>query len=384
MKLIHTSDWHLGKSLFDYSLLEDQAHFLSWLLELLKEEEIDALLISGDIYHRPIPPAAAVSLLDDFLAKAVLEHQIPVLAVAGNHDSGARLEFGGSLLEAAGYHIAGRPRRELHQVTLEDEAGPVSLWLLPYLFPADVRSLLPDCQARTFQEAYTALLEENRAAFQLPHRKVMLSHGFFTGASLPIPSESEVTVGGMETVESAIFAPFDYVALGHLHAPQPVGEGIRYSGSPLAYSLSEERQRKSVTLVELHPPGQGATTREILVPALRHVRRIKGSFEELMEPAFHQNRAFGDYVFAEITNHGALYPVEKLRTLFPRLLGVSFPALEHTVNLEEIGAARNKLTLEEHFLRFYREMTGTDLEPEPLAIFREIASEMTAPEEVSS
>jgi len=372
VKLLHTSDWHLGKNLYEHSLLEDQAHFLDWLLRLMEEEQVEALVIAGDVYHRSVPPADAIALYDQFLNRAILKLGIPVLTVAGNHDSGARLEFAGELLGAVGYHVAGKPRQELARVTLNDRHGPVVFWLLPYLFPADVRALLPKSDARTFQSAYEVLLGENLPLMDKGVRNVMVAHGLFAGQEPVILSESEWSVGGMDAVSAAIFQGFDYTALGHLHAPQKVGEKVRYSGSPLKYSLSEEHQRKSVSLVELGAPGSPVQIREIPVPALHDVRRIAGRFDDLMNPIWHENKNFEDYVFAEISDEGVLYAMEKLRTLFPRLLGVSLPFREMEGEAVQIGAVRERMTMEQHFARFYQETAGEELPEEHRAVLREL------------
>ncbi len=372
MKLIHTSDWHLGKNLYEHSLLEDQAHFLDWLLRVMEEEEVEALVIAGDVYHRSVPPADAIALFDEFLSRATLKLGIPVLTVAGNHDSGARLEFAGELLGAMGYHVAGKPKKELVRVTLTDRYGPVVFWLLPYLFPADVRALIPKSDARTFQAAYEVLLKENLPLMDKNVRNVVVAHGLFSGQEPVILSESEWSVGGMDAVSAALFQDFDYAALGHLHAPQKVEAKVRYSGSPLKYSLSEENQRKSVSLVEIGAPGSFAHVREIPVPALHDVRRIGGHFDDLMNPDWHKNKNFEDYVFAEILDEGVLYAMEKLRTLFPRILGVSLPFREIEGDTVQIGAARERMTMEQHFARFYQESTGEELPEEHRAVLGEL------------
>jgi exonuclease SbcD len=176
----------------------------------------------------------------------------------------------------------------------------------------------------------------------------------------------------MDAVSAAIFQGFDYTALGHLHAPQKVGEKVRYSGSPLKYSLSEEHQRKSVSLVELGAPGSPVQIREIPVPALHDVRRIAGRFDDLMNPIWHENKNFEDYVFAEISDEGVLYAMEKLRTLFPRLLGVSLPFREMEGEAVQIGAVRERMTMEQHFARFYQETAGEELPEEHRAVLREL------------
>ena len=378
MKLLHTSDWHLGKSLYEFSLVEDQEHFLRWLLDFLRTEKIDALLLAGDIYDRPVPSAGAVRLFDAFLSEAVLKLGVRVLAVAGNHDSGARLEFASGLLGESGYHIAGKVGADIPFVTLTDEHGPVNIWLLPWLFPGDVRALFPESEVKSFDSAYRQLFERGLSAFDPAGRNVIVAHGFFAGAGGGCTlCDSEVSVGGMDITGGDIFAPFTYAALGHLHAPQRAGgEHVRYSGSPLKYSLSEERHQKSVTLIELGGAGEVQAT-QIPIPALRDVRTVRGTLSQLLDPAWHENKNFGDYVFAEITDPGALYPMEKLRTLFPRLLGLRFPQEERAgLSLREIGGARERPGVQEHFIRFYKDIKGEDIPPAHLAVLREVGTSL--------
>ncbi|MCL2578601.1 MAG: exonuclease SbcCD subunit D [Oscillospiraceae bacterium] len=376
MRLLHTSDWHLGKSLFAFSLLEDQEYFLRELLGLLKAERVDALLIAGDIYDRPVPPAGAVRLFDWFLREAVAGLGVRVLAVAGNHDSGERLEFASTLLGGAGYHIAGKLGQEIPPVVLADEHGPVQIHLLPWIFPADARMALPGCQAKSFDEGYKAVLGHMLPGLHLSARNIIVAHGFFAGAGGQVlTSESEVSVGGMDLTDSRVFSSFSYAALGHLHAPQTAGcAHIRYSGSPIKYSLSEEIQRKSATLIELGKPSEVAV-REIPLPALRDLRTVSGSFDDLMNPAWHANQNFGDYVFAEITDPGALYPMEKLRTLFPRLLGLRFPLTGGEDGaVHRIGGRRENLSPVEQFSRFYRAVKGEDIPDRHLRLLEEVAA----------
>lgn len=375
MKLLHTADWHLGKSLYDFSLLEDQRHMLNSLLALLEGERFDALLLAGDIYDRPVPPAQAVRLYDEFLTRAAGELRVPVLAVAGNHDSPSRLEFGSSLTAGSGYYVAGQVREEIRRVTLKDGYGPVEFWLLPFLHPADVRALFPDEPVKTCDDAYRVLIGKNLPGLDPSRRNVAVAHGFFSaigsGKTL-LTSESEVNIGGLDIADSGIFSSFDYTALGHLHAPQRAGaETIRYGGSPLKYSLSEERQKKSFTVVELGPKGEVAVSfRE--AGALRDVRTVQGSLEELLEPSFHQNDRFDDYVFALLTDSGALYPMEKLRKLFPHLLGLRLSgAGEGDLRELKAGGRMPKLSPEEMFRRFYRETRGHDMPSEAADFLRE-------------
>ena len=378
MKLLHTSDWHLGKSLYEFSLLEDQELILNRLLEILREEKIDALLIAGDIYDRPIPSAQAVRLFDSFLAEATLGLKVPVIAVAGNHDSGARLEFASGLMGQSGYHIAGKVRENIPVVTLHDKHGPVNIHLLPWLYPGDVRALLPESEIKNFDSAYKALLEQTLGALDANQRNVIIAHGFFAGlGGQCVLSESEVSVGGMDIADSSVFSRFTYAALGHLHAPQQAGAPhIRYSGSPLKYSLSEQDHCKSVTFVELGRPGEIEIT-QIPLPFQRDLRTVRGSFEQLMDPGWHENKSFGDYVFAEITGHGALYPMEKLRTLFPQLLGLRFEMAQGDGGASrEVGAARERISVQEHFVRFYEAVKGEQIPDGYLRVLKESAAEL--------
>ena len=266
MKILHTSDWHLGKSIYDFSLLEDQSRFISWLLELLPREQVDAVIIAGDIYDRPVPPGAAVALYDRFLSEAAGRLGIPVLAIAGNHDSPGRLQFGSSLYRKSGYYIVGSIGAGQEPVVLHDAIGPVRFTLVPYLHLTDVRALLPQETVCTFDDAYRILMEQLRTEPGV--RNIAVAHGFFSAqGSTLLTSDSEMSIGGMDYADISCFDGYDYVALGHLHAPQQAGNVIQYSGSPLKYSLSEELQHKTVTLVELGKPGEPVLLREVPVPA---------------------------------------------------------------------------------------------------------------------
>jgi len=361
MKILHTSDWHLGKNLYDFSLLEDQAHFIRWLLELLARDPVDAVVIAGDIYDRPVPSGEAVTLYDRFLSGAVAELGVPVIAIAGNHDSAARLQFGSSLYQRSGYHVVGSPEAVLHRVVM----GNACFTLAPYLHLAGARALFPDEAVKTFDDAYRVLLGSQPPP-PAGLRQVVVAHGFFSdlgeNADPLLTSDSEIGTGGMDIVSSACFTGYDYAALGHLHAPQRAGDRVRYSGSPLKYSLSEERQRKSVALVELDGDRPGVDL--VPVPALRDVRTVRGTLEQLLEPSFHENRHFGDYVFADIEGPECAYPMQKLRALFPRLLGLRFVSLAESTALPSLrltAAGQRRLSTEALFERFYRDCRGEAL-----------------------
>ena len=376
MRFIHTSDWHLGRALHGHSLLDEQELFIEWLLAAIDREKPNAVVIAGDIFDRPVPPVAAVELYDYFLRSACIERHVPVLAIAGNHDSASRLEFGSSLYRAEGYYISGRIRPGLEKITLCYEHGEVDFVLVPYLHPAEVRAALEDNTLRTFDLAYRALLAENSAEVLTKRRRVAIAHGFFSYLDAPIlqASDSEINIGGAETADLSAFAAFDYIALGHLHAPQWSEKSrVRYSGSPLKYSLSEENHKKSVTLVTLGENPE-VSCEELYYNARRDVRTVRGGFDELLDLSSHQNRAFDDYVFAEIEGLQQAYAAEKLRHVFPNLLGVRFCGDEERVNLPQTGSEikSGRLTTSDLFERFYSDIRGEGMSGEAAALVQKL------------
>ncbi len=380
MKILHTSDWHLGKSLYDFPLLADQKIMLDFLLNYISNEQIDAIVIAGDVYDRPIPSAEAVRLYDSFLTNAVAKMNVPTIVIAGNHDSASRLEFGSALYSGCGYHIFGTARQSQPPVILRDEYGEVHFHPIPWLHPAEARAMFDETkeQIKSFDDAYRMLLEQRTKSLNKSVRNVAVAHGFFAGISSHaekdiLTSDSEINIGGMDIADSSYFSAFEYTALGHLHAPQRAGaENVRYSGSPLKYSLSEEHQRKSFTVVEL---GANSVTevRQVDIPCTYDVRSVCGTFDELLEPTYHENKNFDDYVFANITDSSVLHPMEKLRTLFPNLLGLRFITNEASFGTPILQANSGpKLTMLELFSRFYADAKGAPISEDKLEFLREI------------
>ena len=288
MKFLHLGDLHIGKRLNNISLLEDQRYILGQILDIAREERPDAVLIAGDVYDRTLPPAEAVTLLDDFLT-ALAGEKIPVFLISGNHDSAERLAFGGRLLSEGGVYLSPVYDGELTPHLLKDEYGTVAVWLLPFIRPAHVRAVYPDAEITSYTQAVqTALAQAAPAA----DRQVLVAHQFVTGAA-PGGSE-EFAVGGVENVDASVFDAFDYVALGHIHSAQEIrGAGtIRYCGAPLAYSVSEAGQEKSVTIAELGKKGE-VTVRTVPLSPLRRLRKIRGSYEELTRRSTWQENSGG-------------------------------------------------------------------------------------------
>ena len=257
MKFFHLSDLHIGKQLHHYNLREDQEHILAEVLSYAASIHPDAIVIAGDIYDKSVPSGEAVSLFDEFLtALAKIEPAIPVLIISGNHDSAQRLDYASRLLGSHQIYIAGQaPEKEvdrLKKITLTDEFGEVDFWLLPFLKPGYVRKIFGGDVPESYTAAVQGILEREKIDFS--RRNVLVSHQFYTGkGETPTTCESEVvSVGGIDNVDISVVQEFDYVALGHLHGAQRVGqEKIRYCGTLLKYSVSEASQKKTLHVVEL-------------------------------------------------------------------------------------------------------------------------------------
>ena len=344
MKLIHLSDLHIGKRVNEVSMLEDQAYILLQILRIIGDENADAVLIAGDIYDKNIPSAEAVTLFDDFLCR-LAKRNIPTLIISGNHDSPERLAFGNRLLNASGIHISPVYDGNIQPVTLTDEHGEVNFWLLPFLKPAHVKRCFPDADIESYTDAVRTAVD--RMGIDTEKRNVLLTHQFVTGAACC--ESEEISVGGSDNVDASVFADFDYVALGHIHGPQNIGSNrIRYCGTPLKYSFSEESHRKSVTVVNLNQKGGLELQLCPLMP--RHdLRSIRGTFEELTSRSFYEGTATDDYLHALLTDEEDVpEAVGKLRVIYPNLMKLSYDNTRTRTNQVIDGAedVRRKSPLE--------------------------------------
>lgn len=321
MKFLHLADLHLGKRVNGFSMLEDQAHILRQILAILDDEQPDGVLIAGDVYDKSVPSVEAVELLDGFLTE-LRARGVPVLLISGNHDSPERLAFGGRVMDSCGIHISPVYDGALAPVTLHDEFGPVHVWLLPFVKPAHVRRWFPDADIESYTDAVAeavAHMDIDTAA-----RNVLVTHQFVTGGTRS--GSEELSVGGTDNVDSGIFAPFDYVALGHLHGAQHIGrETIRYAGSPLKYSFSEARQHKSVTVVTLGEKGDVQVCTVALTP-LRELREIRGSYDELTARSFYEHTTYrSDYLHLILTDEQDVFDaMSRLRTIYPYLMTLDY------------------------------------------------------------
>lgn len=365
MKIIHTADWHIGRTLFEYSLIDEQRLFLRWLAELAAAEEADAILIAGDVYNRAIPSTQAVELLDETFSDLVLNRRIPLYIIAGNHDCAERLSFCSRLLEDAGLHLAGSAAQRAH-LPLEKDGVKLTLHLLPYFTPPEVRALYPDEEISSFNDAFSCLMRHDRPLLEPSCFHLLVAHGLFIapGANETIYSQSELSVGAVDAMDLSHAEGYGYAALGHLHAPQRAGSRARYAGSPLKYSLSETHQRKSVSILEIGRGDEFSVSERIYRPH-KDVRIIEGRFEQLLDPNNQGEASFTDYVYANILGEEAvLFALQKLRTLFPNILGLQFTAPQGETAPTPAEASLSSEPLEELFGRFYQQITGEALTAE--------------------
>jgi exonuclease SbcD len=374
VKFFHTADWHLGKLVQGVYMTEDQRYVLEQFVRAIEEERPDAVIIAGDLYDRAVPPTEAVDLLDELLEKIVVELDTPVLAISGNHDSPDRIDFGTAMMESRGLHIAGRLREEHKPVVLKDADGEVHVHLVPYADPAQVRHAFNDESIRTHDEAMLAITNRITGQMEPAARHILVGHAFVTatGAAEPNTSDSErpLAIGGAEHVRAAYFDPFHYTALGHLHQAHFVGsEKIRYAGSPLKYSISEEHHNKGYLVVEMDGDGNIAIEKRELKP-LRDMRRITGPIEEI-----EAHPVCDDYVFVTLLNDNpVLFPMEKVRAVYPNALHVErrVTAVRGTGeagDTPEEAARRSEADPVSLFESFYLEVKGIPLDEPKKKLF---------------
>lgn len=375
MKLLHTADWHLGRMLYGKSLLEDQEYFIrESFLPAVREHRPDLVILAGDIYDRPIAPAAAIRLFDEVIGE-LSALGIPLAAISGNHDGADRLAIGASLLRKSGIFIASRPEDVFQPAEFRFGGEKVCVYLLPYCEPAQIRQVLGDDSLQGFKSCYAALLGRVAEGLDLDAVNILAAHCFAAGGAVS-DSESVLYVGGSGEVDPSCFDPFQYAALGHLHAPQRAGTKGYYAGSPLKYSFDEERQKKGMTLAEVTRDGVEIT--RLPVKPLRDMRRVRASMQELLD----QGRAAPseDYLSFELTDRAPVFlPMEQLRPYYPNLL-------ELRNDWMGPAAGTGSAELRERLLRrtagetaifreFLRQICGEDATEEDCALFSELLRE---------
>ena len=376
MKILHLGDIHLGKSVNEFSMIEDQKYILKKILEIGEAQKVNAVLIAGDVYDRSVPSEEAVKLLDWFLTELV-KIGISVFMISGNHDSDERLQFGSALLRAKGVYVAGRYDGIVEHVEMEDEHGPFHIWMLPYIKASRVAHFFPEGDTSSYDAAVRTALAG--CDLKEDERNIILVHQFVTGKSEdPTLSGSEsamVSVGTVEKIAYDCFDDFDYVAMGHIHGPQAVGrETCRYAGSPLKYSLNQREitSQKTVPVVEFGAKGSVMVELCPLIPR-RELRHLKGKLKDLLANAVEQD----DYIYATLTDEEIQFEaMARLQEVYPNVMKLDYDN-QATRSAQEEKAYEDTegKSFEELITEFYEWMNGTAPSEEEWKILKDVAKE---------
>lgn len=383
MRFFHISDLHIGKQLYRYSLLEDQAYMLQQIVGQIREKRPDAVLISGDIYDRSMPGSDAVALFDRFLTSlAECEPAIAVLLIAGNHDSASRIDYAGNILRREQIYIAGsgpqKPEDRIEKVVLTDAYGEVDFYLLPFVRPGQLRGLFSEEENESFcnlaketgRSEYDIYFEKllMREDFSAPRRRVLLTHQYFRPLKGEIRrSDSEiVTVGLLDEIATCHLKPFDYVAMGHIHRPQKCGEPYyRYCGSPMPYSVSEEKDEKAILSVTLGEKGTPPEIEQIPIIPLRRVRKLSGTKQELLDLAERESGENGkveDYVNLIVwEEHPGRFLQEELEEHFSHILEIEVANEQMREHMECEDADETEMDYPSLFEVFFQKMYNREM-----------------------
>ena len=371
MRFAHLSDLHLGKRVCEFSMLDDQRYILEQTLAVLDKQSVDAVVLAGDLYDKPVPPAEAVRLLDWFLTE-LARRGLPVLAISGNHDSADRVGFGAALLAESRVYLGGVFTGAPAPVELVGADGTaVDFYLLPFLKPAMVRHVYPEAEVESYNDALAYVLAKCE---QRPgHRRVLVAHQFVAGAAAC--ESEEPSVGGVDSVDAALFDAFDYVALGHLHSPQRVGrDAVRYCGSPLKYSFSEAHQKKSLTFVTLAAEGEAVIETVPLTP-LHDLREERGSYLELVDLHRYEHTKTDDYLHLTLTDEQDVpEALARLRTVYPNLMRLDYDNQRTRAAALDPEAPSDDahITPLEHFAAFYEAQNGQPMTDEQVQFCQQL------------
>lgn len=388
MKFLHISDLHIGKRLNEFSMIEDQRYILKEILEIAKREQVDGILIAGDIYDKPIPSAEAVKVFDLFLTK-LADQKIKVFAISGNHDSPERIAFGAQLMSSRDVYVSPVYDGTSTKITVTDEYGELYIYLLPFLKPAVMRHVLEkelekESEKKSEKEADTKMPESYHDAVRMAiermdidkeKRNILVSHQFVTGAGRC--DSEDVSVGGIDNVDAEVFDAFDYVALGHIHSPQSVKhETVRYCGTPLKYSFSEAAQEKAVVFVECAKKGQ-VLLRTIPLKPLHDMRKIRGTYLEVTARSFYEGTDTQDYVQITLTDEEDVPDaLQKLRVIYPNLMQLAYDNSRTKQNqMIEISEHTQRKTELELFEEFYELQNNQPMSQEQAAFIKKLIEE---------
>ena len=379
MKVMHLSDLHLGKSILEQSLIEDQKYILNQIIDIVREKKVDVVFIAGDVYDKGIPNVEAVRLFSEFLTK-LYQLKVKVFVISGNHDSKDRLSFGNELFVDNGVYIEGVFNGNLKKNVVFDEFGEMCIYLLPFVKPADVRIYYPEEEINSYHQAVECIIKHTE--IDKTKRNVILVHQFVTsnGAELEYGGSENLSLGGLDNIDVSLFEEFDYVALGHIHRGQKlIRDTIRYAGSPLKYSFNEVHQRKSVPIVTFFEKGNIDIDLVDLVP-LRDMRAIQGTLEHLLDKDVVSLGNPDDYISAIITDEDYIMDViGKLRMVYKNILRLEYQNSRTLGVFSEKNMAQGEIHLRSEldlFEEFYLNQNHIELDEERTQIVHKVISQL--------
>lgn len=379
---MHLADLHLGRSILEQSLIDDQRYILNSIVDSAKNQKIDAVLIAGDIYDKAIPCIEAVKLFSDFLNK-LYEFGIKVFVIAGNHDSKERLSFGSELFNYNDIYIEGEFKGNLRCVELEDGYGKILIYMLPFVKPAEVRRFYPDSDINSYHDAVKCIIDNTK--IDKSKRNIIMIHQFVTANGVEIKrSDSEsISLGGIDNIDVSIFDDFDYVAMGHVHRGQKlIKDTVRYAGSPLKYSFSEVNHKKSVPIIEFMEKGKMDISFVNLKP-IRDMRSIKGKLNNLLDNSVVSLGNRNDYINAVITDDEYIMDaIAKLRKVYKNVLKLEYQNRRtEFVNDVYSEVSSSKKSYIELFSEFYKLQNNIELDERRTEIVNDVIKNCVADEE---
>ena len=373
MRFIHLSDLHIGKRVNEFSMLEEQEYILGKILNIIDDENVDCVIIAGDVYDKSVPSAEAVQVFDKFLYN-ISKRDIKVFVISGNHDSAERIAFGSNIMDKSGVYMSPVYDGNIKSVKLQDKYGNINVFMIPFIKPAHVRRYFENKNIETYTDMMRAVIGTIDTDFK--ERNIIITHQFVTGAT-GCESE-EISVGGSDNIDADVFENFDYVALGHIHGPQYISrETIRYCGTPLKYSFSEIRHNKSVTVVDMNEKGNISIKKVPLTPK-RDMREIRGNFEDITRKEYYEKINRNDYMHIILTDENDVNDaIGKLRVIYPNIMKLDYDnkrtRSEFTLEALEDVKDRNPVDL---FSEFYESQNGQTMSDEQREFILKLTEEI--------
>lgn len=374
MKIIHLADLHIGKRVNEFSMIDDQKHILNQILEIIDKEKPDAVIIAGDVYDKQVPSIEAVELLDSFISD-ISKRKTTTFIISGNHDSAERLAFGSSLMAMGKIYISPVYNGKISKYTLKNDFGSANFYLLPFVKPNHVKRFFPDEKIESYTDAIRVVVDNLK--LDTSEINILIAHQFVTGASRT--ESEEISVGGLDNVDASVFEDFDYVALGHIHRPQKIGtERIRYCGTPLKYSFSEVNDTKSVSIIEINSK-EDFNLRTIPLIPKRDMRKIRGTYEELITKTSYESTNTDDYIHVTLTDEfNVVDAIQKLRVIYKNIMKLEYDNMRtresRKINLDDM-VIENKNPLE-IFSEFYKLQNNKEMDNEQKEIIKKIMEEV--------